>query len=43
MAKTILIKDGRKETFVKEMFVVSAIKTGASVKVAREIAEFIKK
>jgi len=43
MTKTVIKKDGRKETFVKEKIVVSAIKTGAPLDVAREIAEKIEK
>jgi transcriptional regulator NrdR family protein len=43
MPKNVIKKDGRKETFVKEKIVVSALKTGAPVKLAREIAEKIEK
>ena len=41
MPKTVIKKDGRKEPFIKEKIVVSAVKTGASVEVARDIAEKI--
>ena len=41
MPKTVIKKDGQKEPFIKEKIVVSAVKTGASVEVARDIAEKI--
>ena len=41
MPRTVIKKDGRKEPFIKEKIVVSAVKTGASVEVARDIAEKI--
>jgi len=41
MPKTVIKKDGRKEPFVKEKIVVSAVKTGASTKIARGIADKI--
>ncbi|GAG54284.1 unnamed protein product [marine sediment metagenome] len=41
MPKTVIKKDGRKEPFIKEKIVVSAVKSGASVEVARDIAEKI--
>ncbi|GAG54280.1 unnamed protein product, partial [marine sediment metagenome] len=34
MPKTVIKKDGRKEPFIKEKIVVSAVKSGASVEVA---------
>jgi len=43
MPKVVIKKDGKKETFVKEKIVVSALKTGAPVDLAREIAEKIEK
>ena len=39
MAKIVIKKDGRKEPFIKEKIVVSAVKSGASIEVARKIAE----
>jgi transcriptional regulator NrdR family protein len=41
--KNVIKQDGRKEPFVKEKIVVSAVKTGAPVKVARGIADKIEK
>ncbi|MFE3846343.1 ATP cone domain-containing protein [Thermoplasmatota archaeon] len=41
MAKIVIKKDGRKEPFIKEKIIVSAVKTGASVEIARKIAEEI--
>ena len=41
MPKIVVKKDGRKEQFMKEKIVVSAVKTGAPVKVARDIAKKI--
>ena len=43
MAKIVIKKDGRKEPFIKEKIVVSAVKSGAPVETAREIAEKIEK
>ena len=43
MPKTVIKRDGRKENFIKEKIVVSAIKTGAPVKIARDIADKIEK
>ncbi len=43
MPKHVIKRDGRKEPFIKEKIVVSAIKTGAHVTIAREIAEKIEK
>ena len=41
MPKIVIKKDGRKESFIKEKIVASALKTGASVEIAREIADEI--
>jgi transcriptional regulator NrdR family protein len=41
--KKVIKKDGRTEPFIKEKIVVSAIKTGANVEVARKIADKIEK
>lgn len=41
MPKIVIKKDGRKEDFIPEKIVVSAIKTGASVDIARNIARKI--
>jgi transcriptional regulator NrdR family protein len=43
MPKTVIKKDGRKEPFVKEKIVVSAVKTGAPTEIARGIADKIEK
>jgi len=43
MPKTVIKKDGRKEPFIKEKIVVSTVKSGASVKIARKIADKIEK
>ena len=43
MPKIVVKKDGQKEPFIKEKIIVSAVKTGAPVKIAREIAEKIEK
>ena len=43
MPKTVIKRDGRKESFIKEKIVVSAVKTGAPVKIARDIASKIEK
>jgi len=43
MPKTVIKKDGRKEDFIKEKIVVSALKTGAPADVARTIADKIQK
>jgi transcriptional regulator NrdR family protein len=43
MPKTVIKKDGRKESFIKEKIVVSAVKTGAPVHIARNIADKIEK
>ncbi|PNX45772.1 MAG: hypothetical protein BV459_07750 [Thermoplasmata archaeon M11B2D] len=43
MPKNVIKKDGRIEPFIKEKIVVSAVKTGVTVTIAREIAENIEK
>ena len=43
MPKTVIKKDGRKEPFIKEKIIVSVVKAGAPVKIAREIADEIEK
>lgn len=43
MSKNVIKKDGRVEPFIKEKIVVSAVKTGANVEIARKIAEKIEK
>ena len=43
MPQRVIKKDGRKEDFIQEKIVVSALKTGASVDVARIIADKIQK
>jgi len=43
MPKLVIKKDGRKEQFIKEKIIVSAVKTGAPVEVARKIADEIEK
>ena len=43
MPKTVIKKDGRKEPFIKEKIVVSAVKSGAPVDIARDIAEKVEK
>jgi len=39
MSKKVIKKNGEEEQFIKEKIVVSAVKAGASVKVARNIAK----
>ena len=41
MPKTVIKKDGKKEPFIKEKIIVSAVKAGAPVEIAREIADKI--
>ena len=41
MTKTVIKKDGKKEPFIKEKIVVSAVKTGAPIDIARNIADKI--
>jgi transcriptional repressor NrdR len=43
MPQNVIKKDGRREPFIKEKIVVSAVKTGAHVDIARKIAEKIEK
>ena len=43
MPKTVIKKDGKKESFIKEKIVVSTVKSGAPLHVARNIAEKIEK
>ena len=43
MPKIVIKKDGRKEEFIPEKIVVSAIKTGATPQKARKIAKKIEK
>ena len=43
MVKVVVKKDGRKEPFVKEKIVVSAVKTGAPIEIARKIADDVEK
>ena len=43
MPKNVIKKDGRVEPFIKEKIVVSAVKTGADVDIARKIADKIEK
>ncbi len=42
MPEIVLKKDGRKEPFIPEKIVVSAVKSGATVDKAREIADKVK-
>jgi transcriptional regulator NrdR family protein len=43
MPKTVIKKDGRKELFIKEKIIVSAVKSGAPPEIARKIADKIEK
>jgi transcriptional regulator NrdR family protein len=43
VSKKVVKKDGRVQPFIKEKIVVSAVKTGAPVEVARKIADKIEK
>jgi len=43
MPKTVIKKNGKKEPFIKEKIIVSAVKAGASVEIARKIADKIEK
>jgi transcriptional regulator NrdR family protein len=43
MPKIVIKRDGAKESFIKEKIVVSVIKTGASLDLARDIADKIDK
>jgi transcriptional regulator NrdR family protein len=39
MVKTVIKKNGKKESFIKEKIIVSAVKAGAPVEIARKIAD----
>jgi len=41
MPKTVIKKNGKKEPFIKEKIIVSAVKAGAPVEIARKIADKI--
>ena len=41
LTKNVIKKDGKTEPFIKEKIVVSAVKTGAPVDIARNIADKI--
>jgi transcriptional regulator NrdR family protein len=41
MPKTVIKKNGKKEPFIKEKIIVSAVKVGAPVAIARKIADKI--
>jgi len=41
MPKIVIKRDGKQEPFIKEKIVVSAVKTGASLDIARDIADKI--
>ena len=41
MPKKVIKKDGREEPFIKEKIIVSAVKTGAPLEIARKIAQEI--
>jgi transcriptional regulator NrdR family protein len=43
LPKKVIKKDGETEPFIKEKIVVSAVKTGAHVDIARDIADKIEK
>jgi transcriptional regulator NrdR family protein len=43
MPQKVIKKDGSKEDFIKEKIVVSAVKTGAPVDIARAIADKLQK
>ena len=43
MSKIVIKRDGSKEGFIREKIVVSAVKTGAPLDVARKIADKIDK
>ncbi|MCD6513252.1 MAG: ATPase [Thermoplasmata archaeon] len=43
MPEIVVKKDGRKEAFIPEKIVVSAVKSGATPEKAREIAEKVKR
>ncbi len=39
MVKSVIKKNGKKESFIKEKIIISAIKAGAPVEIARKIAD----
>ena len=41
MPKTVIKKDGAKEKFIKEKIIVSAVKSGADIDIARKVADKI--
>lgn len=41
MPKTVIKKDGAKEDFIKEKIIVSAVKSGADIHIARKVADKI--
>ncbi len=41
MPKTVIKKNGKKEPFIKEKIIVSAVKAGAPIEIARKIADKI--
>jgi len=43
MPKTVVKKNGNKENFIKEKIVVSIVKCGANINIARGIADKIEK
>ena len=43
MSKIVIKKNGKKEPFIKEKIIVSAVKAGAPVEIARKIADKIEK
>jgi transcriptional regulator NrdR family protein len=43
MPKNVIKKDGKKEPFIKEKIIVSAVKAGAPPEIARDIADKIEK
>jgi transcriptional repressor NrdR len=43
MPRVVVKRDGRREEFIKEKIVTSAVKTGASVDLARKVADKIEK
>ena len=43
MVKTVIKKNGKTESFIKEKIIVSAVKAGAPVEIARKIADKVEK
>ena len=43
MPKIVIKKDGRREPFIREKIVVSVVKSGAPVEIARKIADKIER